>query len=178
MKTSAYICTVPRQGYTLSSVYNGAIFMHWCDLYRPLVVPCRHIVFSTLCILWREFGEADGLSYILTNFIRQCQRVMEFAGARSTVPHKQRPPATRAENTVLTSPRSSSKKTRKTRPTTTSCRVACSKIFARIPKRWNSVSLMHIRESLSVSLLSDFHSFMSNRRWGISLPALTTICHG
>lgn len=177
MKTSAYICTVHRQEPNIKSVYDSAFFMRSCDLYRPLAVPRRHIVSDTLWVLWREFGEADGLSYT-HKFHPTCQRVMKFAGARSTVTHKQRPPAKRAENTVLTSLRSSSKRMQKTRPTTTSCRVACSKIFERIPKRWNSVSLMHIRESLSVSLLSDFHSFMSNRRWGISLPALTTICHG
>lgn len=177
MTTSAYICTVPRQGLDIKKNSNSAFFMRLCDLYRPLAVPCRHITFFVMWVLWREFGEADGLSYTY-KFHPSCQRTMKFAGARSTVTHKQRPPAKRAENTVLTSPRSSSKRMRKTRPTTTSCRVACSKIFARIPKRWNSVSLMHIRESLSVSLLSDFHSFMSNRRWGISLPALTRICHG
>lgn len=177
MKTSAYICTVHRQELDIKTNSNSAFFMRSCDLYRPLAVPRRHFTFVVMCVLWREFGEADGLSYT-HKFHPTCQRTMKFAGARSTVTHKQRSSAKRAENTVLTSPRSSSKRKPKTRPTTTYCRVACSKILGRILKMWNSVSLMHIRESLSVSLLSDFHSFMSNRRRGVSLPALTRICHG
>lgn len=173
MTTSAYICTanVPRNTTSecIFYVLIRSIYSRRFPL-RTLLVGCRDF-----CKLGRP---AASLIHITTNSFQQCKSPNEFAGARSTVTHKQRPPAKRAENTVLTSPRSSSKRMRKTRPTTTSCRVACSKILGRILKRWNSVSLMHIRESLSVSLLSDFHSFMSNRRWGISLPALTTICHG